>query len=126
MDMTRHLQRWLTLGELQKVEDRYEGVIADVVESALRNPFTKQRGVQPVILFEDGWRVVPNIAMRRALIEFFGTETRMWIGRRFVVFRHRVERLDPDTGRTTVKWEKRAMLPDVGSVVQLSGPRGRR
>ena len=65
MDMRRHLKRWLNEGELQEMGGSYEGRISAVVEEELRNRFTVQREVQPVIVFADGWRIVPNIGMRR-------------------------------------------------------------
>ena len=127
MDMTRHLQRWLSLKDLEKFGDRYDGVIADVVESTLRNPFTKQREVQPVIVFEDGWRLVPNIAMRE------GADRVFW-------YRDaKVDRL-PIRGLQASGWNELTQTPAerrlsgrsgpcfpiLGGVVQLVGQRGRR
>ena len=90
MDIRRHLKRWLNDGELQEMGGSYEGTIADVVEEQVRNRFTTRREVQPVIVFYDGWRLIPNIGMRRALVEMFGPETNDWVDRRIRVFRRRM------------------------------------
>jgi hypothetical protein len=112
MDMRRHLRRWLNDAELQRLGDRHEGTIASVTEEEIRNRFTATRQFEPVITFEDGWRVVPNISMRRALVEALGPETDSWIGRRIVVHRHAVDRTDEKTGTTKRRWQKRVYFPE--------------
>src|SRR3954453_16180265 len=75
MDMKRYLRRWLNDAELRKrPNDRYEGVISEVLEERLKNKFTGTNEPQPVIVFEDGYRLVPNIGMRQGLIEFWGSD----------------------------------------------------
>jgi hypothetical protein len=111
-DMSRHIPRWLNDSELQRLDDRYEGIISAVHLQELRNRFTYVKNLQPVIVFEDGYQVVPNLSMRRALIEFWGDDTDDYIGRRLIVYRNRVERVDRKTGEVREKWEKRVMLPD--------------
>ena len=123
--MRRHLRRWLDNAVLRELGDRYEGIIANVVERTLRNRFTCTRELQPVIEFEDGLRLVPNITMRRTLIEFFGADTEEWIGRRVVVYRHRVERTDPDSGKVLERFEKRAMRPEADVAVMTARRRER-
>lgn len=113
--MTRFLKKWLTEGVLRKMGDRYEGRIASVTEEVLRNRFTATKGPQPVIDFQDGYRVVPNITMRKALIEFWGPNSDDWIGRTLIVFRHRVERKDAN-GDTVEKFQKSVMLPGDNAV----------
>ena len=125
VDMRRHLRRWLDNAVLRELGDRYEGIIANVVERTLRNRFTCTRELQPVIEFEDGLRLVPNITMRRTLIEFFGADTEGWIGRRVVVYRHRVERTDPDSGKVLERFEKRAMRPEADVAVMTARRRER-
>ncbi len=109
--MTVHLRRWLNDKALTEMGDRYEGRIEDVVEQQIRNRFTAQKQLEPVIVFEDGWKLIPNISQRRALCEFWGPETDDWAGRVLVVYRHRQERVDAATGRSRVTYEKRVMLP---------------
>jgi len=110
--MSRHLRRWLNGTALRKMNDRYEGLIGEVLEERLRNRFTATKELQPVIVFDDGWRLVPNIGMRRALIEFFGPDSEDWIGNRVVVFQHRVEQVDPATGEAREVWQKAVMRAD--------------
>lgn len=111
MDMTRHLRRWLNDKALsENFSDRYEGRIADVTEEVIRNRFTGVKQLEPVVVFEDGWRLVPNVGQRRALIEFFGPETDDWKGHRLVVFRHSTQRTSAD-GAVRQTWEKRVCLP---------------
>lgn len=110
VDMSRHLRRWLNDATLRRdFSGRYEGVIASVHEELIRNRFTAVKQVEPVITFDDGWRLIPNIGMRRALIEFYGANTDDWIGRRIVVFRSETR----DTKAGTTRWEKRVMRADV-------------
>ena len=102
MDMRRHLKHCLTNGDLEQMGGEYEGVISEVIEEVMRNPYTTERQPQPVILFPDGQRIVPtralrrvgsawralcqNIGMRQALIDGFGSETDHWVGRRVRIF----------------------------------------
>ena len=84
--MRRHLKHCLTNGDLEQMGGEYEGVISEVIEEVMRNPYTTERQPQPVILFPDGQRIVPNIGMRQALIDGFGSETDHWVGRRVRIF----------------------------------------
>jgi hypothetical protein len=111
MDMTRHLRRWLNDGELVRMDGSYTGLIAGVTEERIRNRYTAVKQLEPVITFDDGWRLVPNIGMRRALIEMLGAETNNWIGHAIRVYRHRVQKNDG-----TTKWEKRVMRAEGCSV----------
>jgi hypothetical protein len=112
MDMTRHLRRWLNDKALsENFGDSYEGRIAEVTEEVIRNRFKGTKQLEPVVVFEDGWRLLPNINQRRALIEFFGPETEEWRGRRLVVFRHSIQKINPETGLVKQTFEKRVMLP---------------
>jgi hypothetical protein len=112
VDMTRHLRRWLNDKALsEQFGDTYEGRIADVVEQTIRNRFTAEKQLEPVIRFEDGWCLIPNISQRRALVAMWGSETNDWVGRRLQVYRHRKERTDEATGRLRVTYEKRVRLP---------------
>src|SRR5689334_6954606 len=107
VDMTKHLRRWLNDEALREMGDSYEGRISNVVEERIRNRFTTAKQFEPVIHFEDGWKLIPNIGQRRVLCELWGPETDDWIGRRLQVYRHRKERTDGATGRVDVKYEKR-------------------
>jgi hypothetical protein len=114
MDMRRHTRRWLNDTALaSEFDGTFEGVIAAVTEEQVRNRFTAQRELQPVIAFaEGGWRVVPNLGMRTALIEMLGPETDQWIGRRISIHRRRVERADKATGEIRSSWQKVVSVPD--------------
>jgi hypothetical protein len=79
----------------------YEGTISAVFEEEMRNRFTTQRAMQPVILFTDGYRIVPNIGMRRTVVESYGAETDRWVDKRIQVF------LRPMTCRDSVKAQSR-------------------
>ncbi len=103
--MRRHLKRWLNDRELLQMGGSYEGIVAEVVEELVRNRYTAQRELQPVIVFRDGWRLIPNIGMRRALVEMFGPETDDWVDRRLTVFRRRMVRKSAD-GEMRERYEK--------------------
>ena len=112
MDMTRHLRRWLNDKALsENFDGEYEGRISEVTEEMIRNRFKGQKQLEPVIIFEDGWRLLPNINQRRALIEFFGPQTDEWIGHKLCVFRHCTEKIDEATGQSKQTWEKRVKRP---------------
>ena len=103
--MRRHLKRRLNNGELLKMGGSYEGSIAEVVEETVRNPFTTQQEVVPTIVFVDGWRLIPNIGMRRALVEMLGEETDHWVGRHIVISIRLVARQSAN-GETRERYEK--------------------
>jgi hypothetical protein len=84
--------------------------VVAVVEEVVRNPFTTVRQPEPVIKFADGWQIVPNVGMRRTLVEQFGSDTGTWIGQQIEIERCRIARVDPDTGVTREKWEKRVRV----------------
>jgi hypothetical protein len=111
MDMTRHLTKWLNDDALRLFGDCYEGVIDNVVEQWIRNRFTAERELQPVIRFDDGWSLIPNVSQRRALVAMWGAESDEWRGRRLQVYRHRKERVDETTGAVKVTYEKRVRQP---------------
>ena len=99
--MRRHLKRSLNDADLRNMGGSYEGTISAVVEEEMRNRFTTQRTVQPVIVFTDGYRIVPNIGMQRTLVESYGAETDSWVDKRIRVFRR------PMTRRDSVKAQSR-------------------
>jgi hypothetical protein len=112
MDMTRHLRRWLNDKVLREMGDTYQGRIVSVTEEQIKNRFKKYEiQLEPVITFEDGWRLIPNITQRKGLIEMFGSETDDWIGCEVIVFRHRGQKTDSKTGLTKEITEKRVRLP---------------
>jgi hypothetical protein len=113
MDMSRHLRRWLNDAELARREHgAYEGTIADVVEEVVRNPYTTRQEEVPVVVFADGWRLVPNFGMRAQLVAMFGAETDAWRGKRIRVFRRRTERTNKTTGETREVFVKTVMSCD--------------
>lgn len=125
VDMNRYQRRFLNEAALRQMDgERYEGIIDTVIEEPLRNRFTGTKELQPVIVFDDGWRLVPNITMRQALIAWWGPDTEEWIGRRVIVYRHRAERVIEKTNavsgevekHVTERFEKRVMLPVAAAV----------
>jgi hypothetical protein len=107
MDMSRHLPRWINNTELQRLGGRYEGTVARVIEQDVYNRYSPKSGKQPepVIVFADGYRLVPNITMRRLLVEKFGPDTDAWGGQNLIVVcrtlggRDTKHLLFPDDGR---------------------------
>ena len=86
MDMRRHLKRRMTNHDLEQMGDTYHGVIADVVVEEMRNIYTTKYEEQPVIVFEDGWQLVPNLGIRRDLTDWLGFESDNWIGASIRIF----------------------------------------
>ena len=86
MDMRRHLKRRMNNHDLEQMGGTYHGVIADVVVEEMRNPFTAKREELPVIVFEDGWQLVPNLGIRRDLTDWLGSESDNWIGASIRIF----------------------------------------
>lgn len=99
MDMRRHVYRWLNDEELDRHGGSYVGRIARVREERLHNIYSGDKLPQPVIYFEDGVRMVPNLTMRVSLIDGLGAETDLWIGQRLEVFRQPSERTNSKTGK---------------------------
>ncbi len=123
VDMRRHLRRWLNDTELVRLGGRYEGVIESVVEERVRNRFTAQRELVPVIVFDDGWRIIPNLSMRTVLIEIFGAQSDEWIGRRLTIFRRRIEQRDRVTGDIRERFHKAIYVSDPHSLTPIGGRR---
>lgn len=126
MDMTKFLKRYLNNAALEQMDDRFEDVIDDVVEEVIRNPYNGNKQPEPVLVFMSNWRLIPNVAMRRALIGFFGEDSADWIGRRVVVYRRPVQRVDAKTGEQTTRFEKAVMLPDSELAGVVRNKRGAR
>ena len=79
--MSRHLPKFLNERTLRELGDRFDGKIVDVREELIRNRYTTQKSIEPVVVFDSGHRLIPNIGQRKALIEmnvFSG-----WSGRRY-------------------------------------------
>jgi hypothetical protein len=113
MDMRSHLRLWLNDAELERRESgAYEGVIADVVEQVVRNPFTTKRETHPVLVFDDGWRWIPNFGSRTQLVRLYGAETDAWRGKRVRIFRRRENRVDKTTGEVKTQFAKTVMQCD--------------
>lgn len=117
--MAKHIPRWLNEAALREMGDRFEGRIVDVVEQRIHNKYSKTSQMEPVLVFDTGHRLIPNIAQRKALVEFFGPDTRDWHGRRLVVFLGVVERTDKATGLLKVRYEKRVALPSPVALSQV-------
>jgi len=109
MDMKQFIRPYLTLAELEKRGGEFEGVIASVTDTYVRNPFTTERTREPMIQFQDGTRLVLNKTALKQCIGWFGAESENWIGRRLRVFVQSVERVNRTTGEVTVK-RVRALL----------------
>ena len=91
MDIDEFLPKstWINNTELRVRGGRYVGVVANVTAQEVRNPYAKsgepKKQVQPVIQFDDGCRLIPNVPMRRELKEHLGGDTDLWIGAQLVV-----------------------------------------
>jgi hypothetical protein len=91
MDIDEFLPKstWINNAELRSRGGRYSGVVANVTAQEVRNPYAKpgepKKQIQPVIHFEDGCRLIPNVPMRRELKERLGNDTDRWIGEQLVV-----------------------------------------
>jgi len=99
MDMRKHLpnSRWITNADLERRGGEYNGTIRSVTAKMLRNTYTKENQVQPVIRFEDDYELVPNKTMRTELIEHFGWESDSWIGQHLTIVLRMAKRLDSST-----------------------------
>jgi hypothetical protein len=111
--MRRHLATWVNDLLFERLGGPLEAGIVSVTEQMVRNRFTAQRELQPVIALDSGHRWIPNITARRALIEMFGAETDNWIGRRIAISRRRVERVNRETGESRETWVKVVTCADV-------------
>jgi hypothetical protein len=110
VNIDQHLPRWVNGVSLcRDLNGRFESEMLDVIELPVRNRFTGQTQLEPVILLADGWRCIPSITMRRALKEMFGAETNGWKGRHIVIYLHTVTRTDKKTGEVIERQEKRVM-----------------
>ena len=120
MDMRKHLRRRINDAELVRLGGEYVGEISNVGEEVVRNRYTAQRELVPVISFADGWQLIPNIGMRAALVETHGADTDRWVGKRVRIFRRAVERISKVTGETRTQYIKPVMFEaDAGNVVPL-------
>jgi hypothetical protein len=108
---------WLNNGELARRGGAYVGTIVDVTEMMVRNPYTCQKVLKPVVAFADGQKLLPNIGMLRTLQNVFGDESELWIGKSVRVFQKRVERTDPSTGEQTVRFERAVMESEADALV---------
>ena len=120
MDMRRHLKPWLNDAELVRLGGEFEGRIASVVEETIRNRFTANRELQPVIEFDGGWRLIPNLTMRAALIERLGSETDNWIGRRVTIFRRRIAHTNRSSGEVRERWVKAVAFPITDAAISVA------
>ncbi len=85
MDMRTTIPQWLKNQTLEERGGTYTNTIDTVAMRQVRNPFTTEIVDEPVIVFADGLRLVPNISMRRDLMAAFGDETDNWLGREITV-----------------------------------------
>jgi hypothetical protein len=113
MDFLRYMgSAWLTLAELERRGGRFEGVITEVSEQSLRNPFTGVFESRAVIHFDCGTTTVPSRAMGKTLVGLYGGDTDAWVGRRIVVFRRAVERKSKATGEMVTRYERAVIACD--------------
>jgi hypothetical protein len=109
MDIRKHLRRWLNASALEAMGGVYIGVIATVTEENVRNGFRMVTQLEPVIVFQDGWRIIPNISARRKLADQLGDDTDLWEGCTVRVSWQRIE-TDTSSGK---KRTVRAKIIDV-------------
>ena len=101
MDMRTTLPRWLKNEVLEELGGTYTGTVESVAVRQIRNPFTTENVDEPVVTFADGYKLVPNIGMRRDLMAMFGHETDDWCGREITV---RLQKVVLKEGK--VRWMK--------------------
>jgi hypothetical protein len=116
MDIRRHLHRWLTNDAVASFDGCYEGNIVSVADERVRNRYTWVTSVEPVVLFADGWKWIPNLAARRALVGWFGYDTDNWVGRVVQVVLVNIDRTNAE-GKAIVMRERRVACPDVNARV---------
>jgi hypothetical protein len=126
MDMTRYLKEYLTVAVLDGIGGFYEGIIDEVNNELLRNPYSKQRSEEGVISFVDGRRLVLNKSMLKACITWFGTDSEDWIGRRIQVSIRPVETRNRETGETRVRFQRRISCEDPHATGQSKSVRSAR
>ena len=107
MDMTRYLKAYLNVRHLQDMGGEYVGVIENVVETEMRNTFTKQPSKEAVIQFRDGQRMVLNIGMVRECIRTLGTDSLTWSGHQVRVFCAPVDQVNSKTGKSRQTWHRK-------------------
>jgi hypothetical protein len=117
MDMTRYLKPYLTVPVLEALGGEYEGIIAEVVNERLRNRFKATSSDEPVIVFQDGKRLVLNKAMLQASLCWFGEDSARWPGRRIRVFLRRVETVNRESGKVRVSYQRAITCEDVHAIV---------
>ncbi len=100
--MRATLPRWLKNDVLEERGGTYTGTVESVGMRQIRNPFTTEIVDEPVITFGDGYKLVPNVGMRRDLMDMFGHETDDWCGREITVSLSKV--VSRRTGE--VRWVK--------------------
>lgn len=120
-DMTRHLKRWLTDKALAEIGGEFEGVIASVSEEEIRNRFTAQKSVEPVITFsEGGYKLVLGKTNLQKMINWFGPESNDWVSRRIRIFRQQVESRNAE-GLIRVRWQRSILCEDPSARGQVHG-----
>jgi len=100
--MRRHTHRYLNATSLREhFNEVYDGRIDAVTEELIHDQWAGENHREPVITFTDGWRLIPNINQRKALMALFGFDTEEWLGKVITVFLHPIDK----GGRT--RFEKR-------------------
>lgn len=109
---------WLNVPELTRRGDAYIGVIVSVAAVTVRNPYTCRKEVKPVIEFDDGQKLLPNVGMLRTLMALYGPESDAWVGKRLRVFQvlSPVQRVDKKTGEVVRTYERHVMESIPGAV----------
>ncbi len=101
MDMRTTIPAWLNNAVIEERGGSYFGTVESVTMRQVRNPYTTEVVDEPVITFTDGYRLIPNIGMRRDLMAMFGHETDDWCGREITVMLQEVV-----SKRGEVRWVK--------------------
>ena len=104
--MRTTLPQWLKNEVLEALGGTYVGVVESVAMRQMQNPYTTETVDEPVVTFTDGYKLVPNIGMRRDLMAKFGHETDDWCGREITVRLQEV--VSKRTGE--VRWVKVVVL----------------
>lgn len=108
MSETLPTNNWLNVQAIVDMGGRFTDVISRVELSKMfsRHAQVERLGkvtrgaevVQPCIYFKTGYRLVPNLGMRRELINRLGDETDRWVGEELTVVIQRHQVTDERTG----------------------------
>jgi hypothetical protein len=102
MDMSKTLPKRITNDELHQRGGEYKGIVREIILKDTWSVLARQSSEQPHITFTDDYTLIPNIGMRRTLIDELGEDSDGWIGKQLTV------RMEEFTSKTSgeIRYEK--------------------